>query len=73
MDIVIELMGGYDLAKRVILDAVQRGKHVVTANKALLAVHGKRFSPPLRGKGSISGLRRVWVGHPGDPRALMEG
>lgn len=41
VDIVIELMGGYDAAKRVILDAVQRGKHVVTANKALLAVHGE--------------------------------
>ena len=43
VDIVIELMGGYDLAKRVILDAVQRGKHVVTANKALLAVHGEEI------------------------------
>ena len=50
VDIVIELMGGYDLAKRVILDAVQRGKHVVTANKALLAVHGEEISPPLHGK-----------------------
>jgi len=40
IDIVIELIGGYDVAKRVILDAIAKGKQVVTANKALLAVHG---------------------------------
>ena len=39
--IVIETVGGYDFAKRVILDAVGKGKHIVTANKALLAVHGE--------------------------------
>lgn len=41
IDIVLELIGGYDAAKRLILDALSRGKHVVTANKALLAVHGE--------------------------------
>ena len=41
IDIVIELIGGYDTAKRVMLDAMAQGKHVVTANKALLAVHGE--------------------------------
>ncbi len=39
--IVIELIGGCDVARRVILDAIGKGKHVVTANKALLAVHGE--------------------------------
>jgi homoserine dehydrogenase len=41
IDIIIELIGGYDTAKRVMLDAMAQGKHIVTANKALLAVHGE--------------------------------
>jgi homoserine dehydrogenase len=40
VDIVVELIGGYDIARRFILLAVDKGKHVVTANKALLALHG---------------------------------
>ena len=43
VDIVIELVGGYDIAKRFILEAISAGKHVVTANKALLALHGKEI------------------------------
>jgi homoserine dehydrogenase len=40
VEIVVELIGGYDVARRMILQAVENGKHVVTANKALLALHG---------------------------------
>jgi len=40
VDIVVELIGGYDPAKSFILRAIEKGKHVVTANKALLAAHG---------------------------------
>ena len=40
VDIVVELIGGYEPAKSLILRAIENGKHVVTANKALLAVHG---------------------------------
>jgi homoserine dehydrogenase len=40
VDIVVELIGGYDIARRLILRAIERGRHVVTANKALLALHG---------------------------------
>ncbi len=40
VQIVVELIGGYDAARRVTLGAIERGKHVVTANKALLALHG---------------------------------
>ncbi|MEF3254736.1 MAG: homoserine dehydrogenase [Deferribacterales bacterium] len=40
IDIVVELIGGYNAAKDIILKALDNGKHVVTANKALLAVHG---------------------------------
>ena len=40
IDIVIELIGGYGIARALVLEAIAAGKHVVTANKALLAVHG---------------------------------
>ena len=40
IDIVVELIGGYEPAKGLLLQAMSRGKHIVTANKALLAVHG---------------------------------
>ncbi len=43
IDIVVELIGGYEPAKGFILDALKAGKHVVTANKALLALHGKEL------------------------------
>ncbi len=48
IDIVIELIGGYNAAKRLILAAVEKGKHVVTANKALLAVHGEDLYDVVR-------------------------
>jgi homoserine dehydrogenase len=49
ISIVIELMGGYEPALTFILDAMQRKKHVVTANKALLATHGDEiFQSALR-------------------------
>ena len=40
VEIVVELIGGYELARELVLEAIAHGKHVVTANKALLAVHG---------------------------------
>ncbi len=43
VSIVVELIGGYDAARRLILRAIEHGKHVVTANKALLAAHGKEI------------------------------
>ncbi|GAK61445.1 homoserine dehydrogenase [Candidatus Vecturithrix granuli] len=43
IQIVVELIGGYEPARTFILEALQRGKHVVTANKALLAVHGQEL------------------------------
>ncbi|OEU48919.1 MAG: homoserine dehydrogenase [Desulfobacterales bacterium C00003060] len=49
VDIVVELIGGYEPAKRFILKAIENGKQVVTANKALLAAHGNEiFSAALR-------------------------
>ena len=43
IEVVIELMGGYEPARRFVLAAVRHGKDVVTANKALLAVHGEEI------------------------------
>ncbi len=43
VDIVVELIGGEKDAKKIVLDALRRGKHVVTANKALIAAHGREI------------------------------
>jgi homoserine dehydrogenase len=43
IDVVIEVMGGIDLTKGYLLEALQRGKHVVTANKDLMALHGSEL------------------------------
>jgi len=51
VSIVIELIGGYDAAKRLTLRAIERGKHVVTANKALLALHGKEIFDAAASRG----------------------
>lgn len=51
VDIVIELVGGYDVARRFILAAIEAGKHVVTANKALLALHGDEIFAAAGRKG----------------------
>jgi len=73
VDIVIELIGGYDAAKRVILDALAKGKPVVTANKALLAVHGEEiFEAAVRHKVDLGFEASVGGGIP-VIRALTEG
>ncbi len=43
IDVVIELIGGYEPAKSFIIKAIENGKHIVTANKALMAVHGQEI------------------------------
>jgi len=43
VDVVVELIGGYDTARELVLAAIKNGKHVVTANKALIAVHGNEI------------------------------
>ena len=51
VDIVVELIGGYDTAKDLILTAIEHGKHVVTANKALIAEHGNEIFAAAAAKG----------------------
>jgi homoserine dehydrogenase len=56
IDIVAELIGGYEPARDLILAAIARGKHVVTANKALLAVHGTEIHEAARRAGVSIGF-----------------
>ena len=51
IDVVVELIGGYTVAKELVLKAIENGKHVVTANKALLAVHGTEIFKAAQQKG----------------------
>jgi homoserine dehydrogenase len=51
IDIVIELIGGYEPAKSFILKAINNGKHIITANKALMAVHGQEILAAANEKG----------------------
>ena len=51
IDVVVELIGGYGIAKALVLEAIAAGKHVVTANKALLAVHGTEIFKAAAEKG----------------------
>jgi len=51
IDIVVELIGGYTIAKDVVLGAIENGKHVVTANKALIAVYGEEIFAAAEAKG----------------------
>jgi homoserine dehydrogenase len=73
IDIVVELIGGYDTAKRVILDAIAAGKHVVTANKALLALHGEEIFDAAVRKGVDVGFEASVGGGIPVIRALTEG
>jgi homoserine dehydrogenase len=73
IDVVVELIGGYDPAKRLLLEAMDKGKHVVTANKALLAVHGEElFQAASRAKVDIGFEASVCGGIP-ILRTLTEG
>jgi homoserine dehydrogenase len=73
IEIVIELIGGYDTAKRVILEAIAAGKHVVTANKALLALHGEEIFETAARRGVDLGFEASVGGGIPVIRALTEG
>lgn len=73
IDIVIELIGGYDTAKRVTLEAIVAGKQVVTANKALLALHGEEIFEAASRHGVDVGFEASVGGGIPVVRALTEG
>jgi homoserine dehydrogenase len=73
IDIVVELIGGYDEAKALVLQAIANGKHVVTANKALLAVHGNEIFAAAQDKGVMVAFEAAVAGGIPIIKALREG
>ena len=73
IDIVVELIGGCDLARSLVLEAIAAGKHVVTANKALLAVHGTEIFAAARARGVMVAFEAAVAGGIPIIKALREG
>ena len=73
IDIVVELIGGCGIARELVLEAVKAGKHVVTANKALLAVHGTEIFAAARERGVMVAFEAAVAGGIPIIKALREG
>ncbi|HMA89055.1 MAG TPA: homoserine dehydrogenase [Burkholderiales bacterium] len=73
VDIVVELIGGYGVAKELVLDAIAHGKQVVTANKALLATHGNEIFAAAQKKGVMVAFEAAVGGGIPIIKALREG
>ncbi|MFN7848390.1 MAG: homoserine dehydrogenase [Burkholderiales bacterium] len=73
IDIVVELIGGYGIAKELVLKAIAHGKHVVTANKALLATHGDEIFAAASAKGVMVAFEAAVAGGIPVIKALREG
>ncbi|CAN1534342.1 ThrA Homoserine dehydrogenase [Burkholderiaceae bacterium] len=73
IDIVIELIGGYGVAKDLVMEAIAAGKHVVTANKALIAVHGNAIFAAAHQKGVMVAFEAAVAGGIPIIKALREG
>ena len=73
LDAVIELVGGTGVARELVLEAIASGKHVVTANKALLAVHGTEIFAAARARGVMVAFEAAVAGGIPIIKALREG
>jgi homoserine dehydrogenase len=73
VDIVVELFGGYEPARTLILAAIASGKHVVTANKALIARHGNEIFAAAREKGVVVAFEAAVAGGIPVIKAVREG
>jgi len=73
IDIVVELIGGTGIARDLILAAIANGKHVVTANKALLAHHGNEIFLAAQKKGVMVAFEAAVAGGVPIIKALREG
>ncbi|MGB2817022.1 MAG: homoserine dehydrogenase [Burkholderiaceae bacterium] len=73
IDIVVELIGGYEPARTLVLEAIRRGKHVVTANKALLAKHGNEIFEAAHARGVMVAFEAAVAGGIPIIKALREG
>ncbi len=73
IDIVVELIGGYGVARELVMQAIANGKHVVTANKALLAVHGNEIFAAAHEKGVMVAFEAAVAGGIPIVKAVREG
>ncbi len=73
VDIVIELIGGYSPARELVLKAIENGKHVVTANKALIAMHGNEIFAAAQQRGVMVAFEAAVAGGIPIIKALREG
>ena len=73
VEIVVELIGGYTIARDLVLEAIAHGKHVVTANKALLATHGNEIFAAAQKKGVMVAFEASVGGGIPIIKALREG
>ena len=73
IEVVVELIGGDTLAKEIVLRAIANGKHVVTANKALIAVHGNEIFERAREQGVMVGYEAAVAGGIPVIKAIREG
>ena len=73
IDIVVELIGGYGIARDLVMKAIANGKHVVTANKALLATHGTEIFRAAQQKGVMVAFEAAVAGGIPIIKALREG
>src|SRR3954469_20328387 len=73
IDIVVELIGGYGIARQLVMEAIAQGKHVVTANKALLAVHGTEIFAAAHAKGVMVAFEAAVAGGIPIIKSLREG
>ena len=73
VDVLVELIGGYDVARELVLMAIANGKHVVTANKALIAVHGNEIFRAAHDKGVIVAFEAAVAGGIPVIKSIREG
>ena len=73
VDIVVELIGGLSPARELVLQAISQGKHVVTANKALIAVHGNEIFAAAQKKGVMVAFEAAVAGGIPIIKAIREG
>jgi homoserine dehydrogenase len=73
VDILLELIGGYDVARELVLRAIANGKHVVTANKAMIAVHGNEIFAAARKQNVLVDYEAAVAGGIPIIKAIREG
>ena len=73
IDIVVELIGGYNPARELVMQAIANGKHVVTANKALIAMHGNEIFQAAQEKGVVVAFEAAVAGGIPIIKAIREG